>query len=58
MWFEQTSFVVRQRVKPERDRLGVLRGSVEGVAEVHEECVAAPLEAVLDVRVGEPSSME
>ena len=58
MLFEQMSFVAGWRVKPERDHLVTLRGSVEGVAEVHEKCVAAPLEAVLDVRVGEPSSME
>ncbi len=28
-------------------------GGVESVSEVHEECVAAPSEAILDVRVGE-----
>ena len=52
MWFEQISFVVGRRVKPMRDCFGMLRGSVEGVVEVHEECVAAPPESVLDIRVG------
>ena len=59
MWYEQTSFAVGRRVKPECDRFGVLQvGSVEGVAEVHEECVAAPPEVVLDVRIRELCGME
>ncbi len=41
MWFERTSRVVSRGVKSERDCFGVLQGGVEGVAEVHEECISA-----------------
>ena len=58
MWFERKSCVIGRRVKPECDFFGVLQGCVEGVAEVHEECIAAPPKTVLDVRVGEPCTVE
>jgi hypothetical protein len=46
------------RIEAESDRLGVLICRIEGVAQVHEEGVAAPPKAVFDVRVGEASSVE
>ncbi len=58
MWFERMSCVVSWRVESERDHFDVLRGRVEGVAEVHEVCITAPLETVLDVRVREPCTVE
>ena len=58
MWFERTSCVVSQGVKSKHDRFGVLRGCVEGIAEVHEECIAVLLESVFDVRVREPCAMK
>ncbi len=45
-------------IEPEGDGLRVLVGRVECVTEIHEEGVATPTEAVLDVRVGEPSPVE
>jgi hypothetical protein len=36
------------RVKAECDSFGVSVSHVDGVVQVHEECVAAPPEAVLD----------
>ena len=36
----------------------LLRGSVESIAEVHEECVTAPLEVILDIGVREPCMVE
>ncbi len=58
MWFERTSCVIGQRVKSEHDCFGLLQGCVEGIAEVHEECIAVPPEAVLNVRIGEPCAVE
>ncbi len=51
MWFEQTSFIVGRRVKPEFDCFSMLEGSVEGIAEVHEECIAVPPEMVLNIKL-------
>lgn len=45
-------------IESEGDGLCVLVSRVEGIAKVHEEGVAAPPEAVFDVRVGEPCAME
>ncbi len=45
-------------IESEGDGLCVLVSRVEGIAKVHEEGVATPTEAVLDVRVGEPSPVE
>ena len=45
-------------VESERDRIGVLQGCVEGIMEVHEECIAAPPELVLDIGVGEPYAIQ
>ncbi len=58
MGFERPSDAAVGRVEAEGDGFGVLIRRVEGVAQVHEECVAAPPEAVLDIRVREPSSVE
>ena len=49
MWFERTSDIAVGRIEAEGDGLSVLICRVEGVAQVHEECVAAPPKAVLDV---------
>ena len=49
MGFQRPSNTVIGRVEAEGDSLGVLVSRVEGVAQVHEECVAAPPEAVLDI---------
>ena len=46
--FERAGIVLVWLIEPERDRVCVLRGRVEGVAEVHKECFAAPPEPVLD----------
>jgi hypothetical protein len=58
MWFEGTGVAPIGRVKAECDGLSVLVGHVEGVAQIHEEPVAAPPEAALDVRDREQSTME
>ena len=58
MLFEQMSSMAGRMVKPEFDCFSMLRGSVEGIAEVHEECIAVPPEVVLDIRIGEPCAME
>ena len=58
MRFGRTSCVVGWRVKSKHDCFGVLRGCVEGIAEVHEECIAAPPEMVFDIRVREPCTVE
>ena len=42
MLFNRTSFGIGWGVKAERDSVGMLQGRVEGVAEVHEECIAVP----------------
>ena len=47
-----------QGVQSECDHFGMLQGGVEGIAEVHEECIVAPPEEVLDIRVTEPSLRE
>ena len=46
--FERAGIILVWWIEPKRDRVGVLRGHVEGVAEVHKECVAAPPKPVLD----------
>ena len=58
MWFERTSCVISWRVKSEHDCFGVLQGCVEGITEVHEECIAVPSESVFDIGVGEPCAMQ
>ena len=58
MGFERPSDAAVGQIEAEGDGFGVLICHVEGVAQVHEECVAAPQEAVLDIRVREPSSVE
>ena len=58
MWFERKSRIVVRRVESEHDHFGVLRGHLEGVVEVHEECIAVPPETVLDIRVREPCTVE
>ena len=58
MWFKQMSCVIGQRVKSKHDCFGVLQGCVEGIAEVHEECIAAPPESVFDTRVRELCAMQ
>ncbi len=45
-------------IKAEGNGLRVLTGRVECVAEIHEESIASPTEAVFDVSVGEPSAVE
>ena len=45
-------------IESEGDGLRVLIGRVECVAEIHEEGIALPTEAVFDVSVGEPSAVE
>ena len=49
---------MHQWVEAQHDGLCVLISSEEGVAQVHEECVTSPPEAILDVRVQEPGPME
>ena len=46
--FERAGIILVWWIEPKRDCVGVLRGRVEGVAEVHKECVAAPPKPVLD----------
>ena len=58
MWFERMSCGARWGVESERDRIGVLQGCVEGITEVHEECIAAPPESVLDIGVREPYAIQ
>ncbi len=58
MWFERANRGIRRGVKSKRDRIGVLQGCVEGITEVHEECIDAPPEPVFDIRVGEPCVMQ
>ena len=58
MWFKRMSRGARRGVKSERDHMGVLQGCVEGITEVHEECIAAPPKSVFDIRVGEPCAMQ
>ena len=57
VWFEGSSSNPIGQVKAECDGLCVLICHIEDVVQIHEECVAVPLEAVLDVRVREPSTM-
>ena len=49
MGFQRPNNAAVGRVKAEGDGFGVLISRVEGVAQVHEECVAAPLEVVHDI---------
>jgi hypothetical protein len=56
--FERTGENAVRRIEAKGDCLSVLICRVEGVAQVHEESVAVPLKAVLDVGVGETSSVE
>ena len=58
MGFQRPSNAAIGQVEAEGDGFGMLVSHVEGVAQVHEECVTAPQEAVLDIRVREPSSVE
>ena len=56
--FERAGIVLARWIEPKRDRVRVLRGRVEGVAEVHKECVAAPPKPVLDKGVREPCAVQ
>ena len=56
--FERTGDNAVGRIEAEGDCLSVLICRVEGVAQVHEEGVAAPPKSVFDIRVGETSSVE
>ena len=58
MGFQRRGDAAIGRVEAKCDSFGVLVSRVEGFVQVHEECVAAPQEAVLDIRVREPSSVE
>ena len=49
MRFGGTGVAVCGWVETQCDGLHVLVSGVEGVAQVHEKCVAAPPEAILDV---------
>jgi hypothetical protein len=49
VWFEGLGEAPTWWVKAECGGLNVLVCCVEGVAQVHEECVAVLLEAILDV---------
>ena len=46
--FERAGVILVWWIESKRDRAGVLRGRVEGVAEVHEECITAPPKPILD----------
>ncbi len=48
MQFERAGIIFVGWIEPKRDRVGVLRGRVEGIAEVHEECIGAPPKPILD----------
>ena len=56
--FERSRESLDGRVKSQCDGIGVLVCFVEHVAQVHQKGVAAPTEAVLDVRVRELGMME
>ncbi len=49
MGFQRPGDAAIGRVEAECDSFGVLVSHVEGVAQVHEECVTAPPEVVLDI---------
>ncbi len=51
MGFQRPSNAAVGRIEAEGCGFGVLISRVEGVVQVHEECAAAPPEAVLDIRV-------
>ena len=57
MWFKGMSESQRGWVKTKGNGFCVLVGRVERVALLHQECVAAPMEAVFDVGIGEPDVM-
>jgi hypothetical protein len=57
MGFKWLHESVGGRVQAQGDGLGVLVGSAERVVEVHQEGVAAPMQAFLDVGVGELGSV-
>ncbi len=46
--FERAGIILVWWIEPKRVHVCVLRGRVEGVAEVHKECVAVPPKPVLD----------
>ena len=56
--FEGSGVLPCWGIESEGDGLRVLVGRVECVAEIHEEGIASPTEAVFDVSVGEPSAVE
>jgi hypothetical protein len=56
--FQRSSDATVGQIEAKGDGFGVLICRVEGVAQVHEECAAAPPEVVLDIRVREPSSVK
>ena len=58
MLFKQTSCGIGWGVKAEHDSISMLQSRVEGVADVHEECIAVPLEVILYERIRESSAME
>ena len=49
MWFQRLGRAAAGQIEAKCDSFCVLVYCVEGVAQVHEECVAAPPEAVLDI---------
>ena len=49
MGFQGLGGAVIGRIEAKCDGFGVLVSRVEDVAQIHEECVAAPPEAVLDI---------
>ena len=48
MWLEGTGDVTGRRVEAQGDGRCVLVSRIECVAQLHQECVAAPVEAILD----------
>lgn len=56
--FEGSGVLPCWGIESEGNGLRVLVGRVECVAEIHEEGIASPTEAVFDVSVGEPSAVE
>ena len=58
MRFKGAGFIRGGWGEVEGQGTGVVLGSIECITEVHKEGVAAPAEAVLDVRVRELGSVE
>ena len=58
MQLERTGNVPARGVESKCDSFCVLVGCVEGILQIHKECVAVPSEVVLDIRVGELGMIE